>query len=105
MAAQTRLERIEGGFCIDAALVAELLGVRASDVQELMRAKEITSLSERGEGEHAGQYRLTFQYKGRRGRLNVDEDGLVIRRSMISVNGAGAERLQPGAAGIRRRPR
>jgi hypothetical protein len=77
-----KLDRSEDGFTIDASLVSELLNVSPSGVQALMRNNEITSLCERGEGEHAGQYRLTFFYKGRRARLNIDESGQVIRRSI-----------------------
>lgn len=71
------------GFSVEAALVGALLGVAARDVQTLMRGGEITSRCERGEGEHAGQYRLTFFYRGRRARLSADETGRVIRRSVI----------------------
>jgi hypothetical protein len=78
-----RLERNVDGFALDVSLLSELLNVPSSRVQDLMRRKEITSLCERGEGEHEGQYRLTFFYKGRRARLNVDEAGEVIRRSVI----------------------
>jgi hypothetical protein len=72
-----------GDFSVDATLVGELLGVAASDVLALMRDGKITSRCERGEGEHAGQYRLTFFYAGRRARLNVDAAGRIIRRSII----------------------
>lgn len=78
------LERSEEGFSVQAALVAELLGVSPRDVQMLMRRSEITSLCERGEDEHAGRYRLTFFYKGRRARLDVDAEGHIVRRSIIN---------------------
>ena len=78
-----RLERNEEGFSIDASLLGGLLNVSPSGVQALMRNNEITSLCERGEGEHAGQYRLTFFHKGRRARLSIDESGQVIRRSIV----------------------
>jgi hypothetical protein len=78
-----QLQRNEEGFAVDASLLGELLNVSPSDVQELMRNNEITSRCERGEGEHTGQYRLTFFYKNRRVRLNVDESGQIIRRSVI----------------------
>jgi hypothetical protein len=48
-----------------------------------MRRNEITSLCERGEREHEGQYRVTFFYKGRRARLSVDQSGWIIRRSIV----------------------
>lgn len=78
-----QLEQNEQGFSIDASLLGELLDLPPSGVQALMRDNKITSLCERGEGEHAGQYRLTFFYKGRRARLSIDETGTVIRRSIV----------------------
>lgn len=79
------LEREEGAFTIDASLLSQLLNVRPSDVHILMRRNEITSRCERGEGEHEGQFRLTFFYKGRRARLNVDEAGRIVRRSVMDL--------------------
>ncbi len=88
-----RLEREEGIFTIDASLLSELLNIRSSDVQALMRRNEITSLCERGEGEHEGKFRLTFFYKGRRARLSVDGAGRIVRRSIIDFG----ERPRPAA--------
>lgn len=78
-----QLECNADGFAIDASFVGELLNVPPSRVQALMRRSEITSLCERGEGEHEGQYRLTFFYKRRRVRLNIDQSGQIIRRSIV----------------------
>lgn len=78
-----KLERDEGAFTIDASLLSELLNVPPSEIQGLMRRNEITSLCERGAGEHQGEFRLTFFYKGRRARLSVDEAGRIVRRSII----------------------
>jgi hypothetical protein len=83
-----------GSFSVEAALVGELLDVAASDVHALMRGGRITSRCERGEGEHAGQYRLTFFYRGRRARLSLDAAGRIIRRS---VNDYGDRPLPPAA--------
>ena len=80
-----QLERNQQDFSIDASLMGELLDLPPSGVQALMRDNKITSLCERGEGEHAGQYRLTFFYKGRRARLSIDESGMVIRRSIVDL--------------------
>jgi len=77
------LQRNKDAFSIDASLVGELLDIPSSDVQPLMRQGEITSLCERGEDEHAGQYRLTFFHGGRRVRLGVDEREHIFRRSII----------------------
>ncbi len=91
-----RLERNEDGFSIDASLLGELLNVPAANVHVLMRHNEITSLCERGEGEHQGQYRLSFFYRNRRARLNVDESGQVIRRSIIDFGDRPLPRAMHG---------
>jgi hypothetical protein len=52
-------------------------------MRHLKRAGAITSRSERGIGEDAGLYRLTFFHAGRRLRLIVDSAGRVIRRNAI----------------------
>ncbi|OQM74201.1 DUF6522 family protein [Manganibacter manganicus] len=78
------IERSGDNFSVDASLMAELLNVPPSRVQALMRRNEITSICERGEAEHAGQYRLTFFYRGRRARLTVDEAGRILRRSIVN---------------------
>ncbi|MDI3469766.1 MAG: hypothetical protein OJF62_001829 [Pseudolabrys sp.] len=75
----------DDGFLIDASTLGRLLEVRPSDILELMQQKQITSLCERGEGADAGQYRLSFFYKGRRARLYVDEAGTVIRSSAVNI--------------------
>lgn len=73
----------DGAICIDAAVIAQGLGIEASSVQALMRRGDITSLCEGGADEDAGRYRLTFFGRGRRLRLIVDETGKIIRRSVI----------------------
>lgn len=93
-----RLERDDGDFCIDAALLGELLDVPPLGVQALMRSNEITSVCERGEGEHEGQHRLTFFYKGRRVRLDVDESGHVLRRSVIDFGDHPLSRKRTGGS-------
>ena len=88
-----QLERNEEGFLVDASLLSELLNVPPASIQDLMRQNEITSVCERGEGEHKGQYRLTFFYKGLRARLSVDASGYVTRRSVVDFG----ERLTAAA--------
>jgi hypothetical protein len=92
-----KLEREEGAFTIDASILSELLNVRPSDVHDLMRRNEITSRCERGEGEHEGRFRLTFFYKGRRARVDVDEADRIVRRSIIDLG------EQPLPAAVRAR--
>lgn len=81
-----RLERHDDGFCIDAGLLGDLLDLPAHDVHALLRSSQITSICQRGEGEHEGQHRLTFFYKGRRLRLDVDDTGRVLQRSIIDLD-------------------
>ena len=87
-----RLERHGETFTVDACLLGELLDVPPSDIQGLMRENEITCLCEHGEAEHAGRHRLTFFYKGRRARLDVDEADRIVRRSIIDL---GEQPLSP----------
>ena len=74
----------DGAIEIEASIVAQGLELEPSSVQAMMRAGEITSLSERGVNEDAGRYRLTFFHKSRRFRLIVDESGTIIQRSIIN---------------------
>jgi hypothetical protein len=73
----------DGTIVVDAALIGGLLNVAPGDVPDLMRTKAITSICERGVDEHEGEYRLSFFYQNRRGRLSIDEAGTVLRRSAI----------------------
>ena len=80
------------GILVDAKLLADLLGLDPAAVHALMKAQKITSFCERGIDEHEGRYRLSFFYGNRRGRLNVDAAGNVIRRSMIDFGEAALPR-------------
>ena len=68
---------------IDAAIVAEGLGLTPSLLQEEMRAGRITSLAERGVDADSGRHRLTFFSEHRRFRVVVDETGAILQRSAI----------------------
>lgn len=74
---------IDGTFEVNASVLAPLLGVSASDVPILFREQQVTSVVERGEGEHAGSYRLTFFYGHLRARLIVDGSGNIQQRSAV----------------------
>jgi hypothetical protein len=78
-----QIEFEEGNIVVDATLIGKLLKIAPAEVPELMRTKAITSLCERGIDEHEGEYRLSFFYQNRRGRLSVDAAGTVLRRSAI----------------------
>lgn len=72
-----------GAIEVDARLVGEGLGIDAALVPARIRAGAITSLCERGEGDDAGRYRLTFFYEGRRFRIVIDAEGKVLQRSLL----------------------
>lgn len=84
----------DGAIQVDAAVVAQGLGLDEAIVQQRMREGMITSLCERGVGEDTGRHRLTFFSGNRRFRLVVDDRGNVIRRSAINFG----ERPLPASA-------
>ncbi len=73
------------GATVDAFDLAPLLGLEPADVPEKMRAGEITSQSEQGVDEDAGNTRLTFWYDGIRVRITCDSRGNVIKSSRVSA--------------------
>jgi hypothetical protein len=68
---------------IDAALIAEGLGMALSTFRAEMQAGRITSVVERGVDTDDGRYRLTFFSAHRRFRLIVDQRGLILQRSAL----------------------
>jgi hypothetical protein len=74
-----------GAFSVNAALIAEGLGIEPGLVQPGMRDGSITSLCERGLGSDSGRYRLTFFHGVRRFCLVVDATGNVIEKSTADV--------------------
>jgi hypothetical protein len=78
-----RVQFDEDGISIDAAIIAEDLGIEPSAVPRRIREGSLTCLCERGVDEDAGRYRLSFFHSSRRLRLIVDGEGRVIRRSLL----------------------
>jgi hypothetical protein len=77
----TRRVEFDGeSFSVDAALIAESLGIEPTVVRTLMREAKITSRCERGIEQDAGRYRLTFFHGERRLRLIVDAAGEIVDR-------------------------
>ena len=64
---------------LDAAVVANALGLPLEEFRQLMEQRRIAVLCERGTGEDSGTYRATFYYGDRRIRLVVDHEGRVVR--------------------------
>ncbi len=81
-------------FSVDAALIAESLGIGLSLIQTLMRQGKITSRCERGVDEDAGRHRLTFFHGNRRLRLVVDDSGAIVERRLDSAPQSRARTLR-----------
>ena len=79
----TRIAFADGAFEVDAAIVAEGLGIAVPLLQAGMRDGRITALSERGIDADQGRHRLTFFSENRRFRLVITEDGTIIQRSTL----------------------
>lgn len=74
------------GFEVDAAIIAAAFGLDPADLQDRMRAGDVVSLCERGEGTDAGRFRLTFRHAGRVLRLTLDSDGHLLKRSTFDAS-------------------
>jgi hypothetical protein len=72
--------RVGAEFSVDAAILADALGLDVARVLPAMREKKITSQCERGIVEDEGRTRLTFFYARRMLRLVVDDDGNILDR-------------------------
>ena len=87
---------IDGGtFEVDAATIADGLGIDSSSLRQRMREGRVTSRCERGVDSDEGRYRLTFSTEQRRLRLVVDQAGNVLQRSTINFG----ERLPKRSSG------
>ena len=78
------IEFENGDVQIDAAIVAEGLGLALPLLQREMRAGKITSFAERGIDADHGRHRLTFFSEHRRFRVVVDESGAIVQRSAVN---------------------
>ena len=90
---QSRVDFDGETFSVDAALIADSLGIEPAIVQPLMREGRITSRCERGIDEDVGRYRLTFFHGRLRAHLVVDADGTLISRS-IQANPSSRSRTR-----------
>lgn len=85
--------RFEGDAIeIDAATIADALGIEASLLQQQIRDGGLTTRCERGVDADEGRYRLTFFTDRRRLRLIVDAAGNVLQRSTINFGEHSAGR-------------
>ena len=88
-----RIEITNGDILIDAELLGKMLAIESAAVPALMQARAITSICEKGLDVHQGQYRLSFFYRSRRARLNVDQSGHILQRSIVNLYRSGGGRL------------
>lgn len=79
------LERREDGFVIEAGRLAALFDLSPERVREELHSGRIVTRAEKGEGQDAGTWRLSFLRGPDRARLVVDDAGPELRRSRISV--------------------
>lgn len=70
---------------IDAHIIAEAFGLDAAAIHGLMKDRKITSMSERGQDEDAGRFRVTFWYEDRALRLIFDDAGTLLSRSRFAA--------------------
>jgi hypothetical protein len=77
-----------GAVQVDAAVIAEGLGITLPLFRKEMRAGRITSVVERGIDADRGRHRITFFSEHRRFRLVVDEDGTIVQRSTLNFGDA-----------------
>jgi hypothetical protein len=100
MSAVRCVEIAGGDITVDAGLLGEMLAVAPAEVPALMRARAITSLCERGIEANDGEMRLSFFYRNRRVRLDIDRSGRILRRSTVDF---GAPSSGPAPAARLRR--
>ena len=78
----------DGIVQVDAAVVAEGLGIALPRFQKEMKAGRITGVFERGVDADRGRHRLTFFSAHRRFRLVVDDAGAIVQRSTLNFGDA-----------------
>ncbi len=91
----SQVARDGDGFVVEATLLARMFGIDAGQVQEDMRAGDITSTCEAGEGDDAGRWRLTFRRGEQACRLIVDDAGNILQQARFPVR-----RRDAGGEGI-----
>jgi uncharacterized protein (UPF0276 family) len=77
----------DGGFVVDAALVAPGLGLTPEAFMAALRKGLVFQIHESGTGEDSGTHRLTFRYRSREWRLIVDDEGLVLQAGPGPLDG------------------
>ncbi|AZL58201.1 hypothetical protein EI545_04715 [Tabrizicola piscis] len=84
-----------GTITIDPGIVAKGLRLDPEVLREQLRSGAVTSLCEKGEGEDAGRFRLTFFSANRRLRLVVDASGAILTTSTADYHRKAGSTGQP----------
>lgn len=82
------IEHEGSDFVVDATLLSVAFGRPVEEIKASMQDGRITSRCEKGSGEDAGRWRLTFYHAGRALRLTVNEEGEILKRSVFTVSAA-----------------
>lgn len=72
-----------GDITIDSSIIAALLGLDIGDLEEKMRAGQVTCRCERDADANPIRYRITFLHRRDRARIEIDGSGRVLKRSAI----------------------
>ncbi|MFV0382627.1 DUF6522 family protein [Paracoccus sp. (in: a-proteobacteria)] len=94
-----KVERHEGRIVVDAAGLAPLLDLSPEEFQRQMREGRIATMSEDGEGEDEGRFRVTFRSEAWRLRLTCDRDGTVLSRVRTGLTPSASADGEDGAGG------
>lgn len=80
-----KLEPTTNGFSVEPADLARLFERDPDEIRRMMRDGTMTCLVERGEGDDAGRFRVTFRDGIRRARLVVDTEGNVLLQTRVPM--------------------
>jgi len=89
------------GPVVDARLIGDLLKIPEDQVSGHIQKGTITTLCEKGIGEHDGGFRLSFFHHNRRAQIEVDCEGLVSNRTVIDF---GDRSLPASLRGLSSKP-
>ncbi|HWG77670.1 MAG TPA: DUF6522 family protein [Steroidobacteraceae bacterium] len=79
------LELAQRAINVEAAAIADGLGLAPEQVINSLRNGALTALCEQGIAEDAGLFRLTFFYADKRLRFIVGQDGHILGRSSAKL--------------------
>ena len=92
----SHIEFAEGAVNVEAATIAEDLGLTPEGVLDALRDRRLTALCEQGVEQDAGRWRLTFYHANRRLRLLIDHTGQVLERSAVRQRLRNSKLAQSG---------